>query len=150
MPAWQPATAARCLPRAVPKAGPDSVLDTLGNTGSAAFPRDLRLTAAEEFRQVFANSARCHQKPFTVLSRSNALGHARLGMAISKRNVRLATQRHRIKRLIRESFRHHQNEIAARDLVVLCNAGTDSLSNQQLSQALEGLWLRVNGKCRKS
>jgi len=43
---------------------------------------------------------------------------ARLGMAISKRNAKTAVLRNRIKRVLRDRFRHLRSQLPALDLVV--------------------------------
>ena len=82
---------------------------------------------------------------FTVLSRGNSdeggqPGAARLGLAISKKHCKLAVSRNRIKRLVRESFRHHQATLAGLDVVVLNQPGTHRASNSDLLQSLEAHW----------
>ena len=78
-----------------------------------------------------------------VLGRSNQLGEARLGLGIAKKHVKLAIDRNRIKRVIRESFRHHRKLINGMDLVVLAKAGTMGLTNKQLFSSLESHWKRL-------
>ncbi len=53
--------------------------------------------------------------------------NARLGFAISRQKVRLAVGRNRLRRLIRESFRHQVAALPPVDLVVLARERTRSL-----------------------
>ena len=78
-----------------------------------------------------------------MLARSNQLDNARLGLAIAKKHVKLAVDRNRIKRVIRESFRYNRQQISGLDLVVLGRAGTASLTNKQLFSSLESHWKRL-------
>ena len=55
---------------------------------------------------------------FQVMGRPNELGHARLGMIVSKRLFSRAVDRNRIRRLIRETFRMSVHTFPALDLVV--------------------------------
>ena len=48
---------------------------------------------------------------------------------IGKKNVKLAVQRNRLKRLIRESFRHNQETLAGWDIVVIARKGLGELEN---------------------
>ncbi len=59
---------------------------------------------------------------------------------IAKKNIRLAVQRNRSKRLIRESFRHHQDLLSGLDIVILARKGLDKLDNAAIVQLLEKLW----------
>lgn len=45
--------------------------------------------------------------------------HARLGVVVAKRNVRLAVARNRLKRFVRESFRLLQANLRGLDVVVV-------------------------------
>lgn len=68
---------------------------------------------------MFQNPIRSSSYSLTVLARSNELGLARLGVIIAKKHVKKAVLRNRIRRIIRESFRHQQRELLGLDLIVL-------------------------------
>jgi ribonuclease P protein component len=92
---------------------------------------------------VFRGAARSRDTYFTVLSTANGKRHARLGLAISKKQCRLATGRNRLKRIVRESFRRHQDVLAGRDLVVMAQAEAQAADNRTLFDSLEKHWQRV-------
>lgn len=69
-----------------------------------------------------------------------AEGGARLGIAVSKRNLRLAVERNRIKRLVRESFRTSGIRDLGLDIVVLPRAAVLQASPDRLRQALATRW----------
>ena len=79
-----------------------------------------------------------------MLARTNGLDRARLGLAIAKRNVRLAVDRNRIKRLVRESFRARRQELAGLDLVVMAKYNTSAKSNRELFDSLDAHWQRLS------
>ena len=87
---------------------------------------------------------------FTVLALSSQLDRPRLGLAISRKVARKAVTRNRIKRVIRESFRHWQTRLDSLDVVVLGRAGIATRSNSALNTALEKLWLQLIEKCAGS
>lgn len=68
---------------------------------------------------------------------------ARLGMAVAKKTLRRAVDRNRVKRLIRESFRFRQQELAGLDLVVMCARGIDLANPQQLRESLSRHWTKA-------
>ncbi|MFW5723284.1 MAG: ribonuclease P protein component [Halochromatium sp.] len=116
---------------------------------SFAFPRSARLLDAGDYDRVFAGARRSADRYFTVLARARALadesfsepfGAARLGLAISKRSVPRAVARNRIKRVIRDSFRHARAELPCVDLVVLCRRAAVDADNATLSAALAAHW----------
>jgi ribonuclease P protein component len=104
------------------------------------FTKEKRLLDAAAYGRVFKNAARSRDKWFTVLCRENDGRAGRLGLAISKKHCRAATQRNRIKRVVRESFRRHQSMLASLDIVVLNQPGARDGSNQQLTESLERHW----------
>ncbi len=74
----------------------------------------------------------------------NDEGFPRLGMAIAKKALRRAHDRNRIRRLVRESFRAHQSSLPFVDIVIMCRTEVLNMSNAELFQQLEGLWLRLH------
>ncbi len=69
---------------------------------------------------------------------------ARLGLAVAKKNAKLAVQRNRIKRIIRESFRMHQTTIPAVDIVVMIRPAVVKADNKTLFAELGELWQKLN------
>ncbi|PIE01390.1 MAG: ribonuclease P protein component [Thiothrix nivea] len=111
----------------------------------ASFPRANRLTRPEEFRRVFERGRhrRLQITGLTLRVRENTLPHARLGLAISKRSLKLAVQRNRVKRLVRESFRHSFSDLPAVDIVMMSQSELASMDNAAILQQLEVSWQRV-------
>jgi len=85
-----------------------------------------------------------------VLAVPNELDHPRLGLAISRKAARHAVARNRIKRQIRESFRHWQSALGGLDVVVVGRAGVATLKNKDLNLLLEQLWTRLIKTCAGS
>jgi len=85
------------------------------------------------------------------LYRPNGKESSRLGLAISKKNCRLAVGRNRLKRIVRESFRQQQMQMPGLDVVVLNQPAAGRASNQELFSSLEGHWRTCCHKsgCRK-
>jgi len=82
---------------------------------------------------------------FTVLYRPNGSDEPRIGLAIGKKNCRLSTERNRLKRIVRESFRQHRQELGGVDLVVLNQPAAARASNKALFESLGSHWSRVSG-----
>ena len=81
---------------------------------------------------------------FTVLYKENGEQEARLGMAMSKKNCRLAVGRNRLKRVIRESFRQHREALLGLDVVVLNQPAAMRASNKTLFDSLHQHWQRCH------
>lgn len=119
-------------------------LPTGGKVAGRRFTRSARLTDAKQYKQVFAGAERRGDRYFTVLSIANDVGAARLGMAVPRRQLPRAVDRNRLKRLIRESFRHHRAGMANRDIVVLVKADAQRAGNAELTSALARHWRRLS------
>ncbi|MFP4161440.1 MAG: ribonuclease P protein component [Ectothiorhodospira sp.] len=135
---------------AAPRVGCDCAPERLIDPGDRCFPRSVRLTRATEYQAVFNGGQRIKQHPFTVVCMPTEGDTPRLGLAISKRSLRLATRRQRIKRLVRESFRHHRGGLPPLDVVVMVRQGAVEYTNRDLYQILDRLWSRVIRQCRSS
>jgi ribonuclease P protein component len=107
------------------------------------FTRVMRLVDPADFKRVFGAGKRVSARAFTVLCCSNGLAYPRLGLAISRKHLSRSVDRNRIKRLIRESFRHWQQTLKGLDLVVLSKPGIGQYSNSDLRRCLEFQWLRL-------
>ncbi|HHH47320.1 MAG TPA: ribonuclease P protein component [Gammaproteobacteria bacterium] len=115
------------------------------------FPRRLRLLSREDFQRVF-DDTRCKSvdENLLVLATPNGRDYPRLGLAISKRNVKTAVGRNRVKRLVRESFRRHRQQLAGLDIVVLSRHATHDSSNPGLLHSLNRHWRRLVKRCANS
>jgi ribonuclease P protein component len=83
------------------------------------FPRERRLTSKRDFQFVFAKPYKVSFKYLIALYRANSYAYPRLGVIIGKQHVRRAVDRNRLRRVVRESFRHHQEKLKGLDIIVL-------------------------------
>ena len=104
--------------------------------GLYAFPRHERLTRKKDFEYVFKQGVKHVGKYFVCyLVRHEASGR-RMGMAVS-RKVGCAVARNRVKRMLREFYRHHRNRFPENLwLVVVARPGCDTLSHVELTDAM--------------
>ncbi len=107
------------------------------------FNRESRLLTPGQFQAVFSKPVRFGSSHITILITPNCNNKTRLGLAIAKKRVKLAVQRNRIKRQIRESFRLNQHNLPHIDMVVMVKSGTDKLENKEINQQLEKIWRKV-------
>ena len=70
----------------------------------------------------------------------NEAGDARLGMAVGVRAVGNAVRRNRLRRLIRESFRMHRQEMPAVDVLVTARTAAAKATNREIFASLARLW----------
>jgi ribonuclease P protein component len=87
-----------------------------------AFSKSHRLRSRAEFAAVFDLKVREARGPILVYGKPNDLGHPRLGLSTS-RKVGTAVRRNRIRRLLREAFRHLQHDLpVGYDFVIVVRA----------------------------
>jgi len=117
---------------------------SLTSSSSNRFTINNRLLDAAAFGRVFDKATRSRDQLFTVLCRRNQTSIGRLGLAISKKHCRRATERNRIKRIIRESFRQQQALLSGLDVVVINQPGATTASRQDITDSLDKHWLRCS------
>lgn len=119
-------------------------------TGAPArrgFSRQQRLLNAASFDAVYSRRVRVGDDYFSVNGAPNQLGQARLGLSIGAKSVGNAVARNRVKRVVRESFRHAALDLAGLDVVVGARNGARSAHNAQLRESLDGLWKKIRERC---
>ncbi len=101
------------------------------------FPKTARLLKAADYTNVFRQpDINLSAGPLRIRARKNRMRHARLGLVVTKRGTPRAHDRNRIKRLVREAFRHQAPRLPAVDVVVQVfgemdeDRLRDTLSNQ--------------------
>ena len=115
------------------------------------FPKSIRLLTSGDYSDVFqAVDVRVSSKHFLILARGKSLPTARLGIIVAKKHVKLAVQRNRVKRLLRESFRLRKSSLPNLDLVVLAKKGIDRLDNPDCALELQYLWNKLSRKVEKA
>ena len=108
------------------------------------FGKARRLLNAKDYSRVFDGAeARASHKHLLLLARTNNEPGHRLGLVIAKKNVRLAVQRNRIKRVAREVFRNLPSSEPQLDVILLARRGLDQLDNTQLSSILRQQWQKL-------
>lgn len=125
---------------------PDSSRQLTGCTRQPefGFQRDLKLTEARDFSRVFKGpDARYPLPGLLVLVKKNGLDHPRLGMAISRKHLARATARNRIKRMVRESFRLCQAQLAGWDIVVVSRKGISGIAHSKIKDKLQKTWQQI-------
>ncbi len=122
---------------------------------SFRFERTKRLLTAKDYQIVFASNQSFKDRDFLILVRKQlssehieissdiTLGVPRLGLAVSKKNFKRAVDRNLIKRVIRESFRLHQQDLVGLDIVVMSRSTTNVKDSNRLHQSLTRHWAQI-------
>ena len=114
------------------------------------YSTDVRIHCAADYKSVFDGALfKVHQPHFLFLAKRSELPNSRLGIVVAKKKVRRAHERNRVKRLARESFRLHQQQLDDLDIVVMPKAGIDAVPNAELHQQLQFAWQKLNRLVKK-
>lgn len=114
---------------------------------SHRFNKKQRLLSASDYKEVFdLNNVKISNSSLLILAKPSSGDQSRLGLVIAKKNIPTAVQRNRVKRVVRETFRHQEFTVAM-DIVFLARNRANQLSTQQLTQLLNSAWLDLEAKC---
>jgi len=122
---------------------------TTGRVGPVPFPRTARLIKPTDFKSVFEHNVASNDAFFRILAQPSAHPGSRMGLAVSRKVDRRAVGRNRIKRIVRESFRHWRAIDAAAggvalDIVVLARPAAAAADNQRLFSSLGHHWTSLS------
>jgi ribonuclease P protein component len=90
----------------------------MGPMSELTFSKRLRLLKSSEFDRVMRSRASAVDGALRLYGVANELGHARLGLTVSRR-MGGSVVRNRWKRSLREAFRLSQHQLPACDLVCI-------------------------------
>ena len=109
------------------------------------FPRRHRFARQGSFGAVLRNSRKI-RSPHAVLHVSTGQsGSSRLGVGVTRRLLPSAVERNRVKRALREVFRHHPVKASGLDLVVLFRTSFDRAENRAVIEEVKGLFDQACG-----
>lgn len=108
----------------------------------ARFPRLARVRASADFDRVFRQGRRVAM-PMLALHWLSGTATPRLGLAVSRKVDPHAVGRNRIKRLLRDQFRHARPHLAAGDFVLVARPAAASASPLALREAMMSLLRRA-------
>ena len=108
-----------------------------------SFPRSHRLVTKADFKRVFDEPLKVSKSCLMILFRTNQLKHARIGIIVGKRVANSAVDRNRIRRIVRDSFRLNQEELAGFDIVVIARQQCDTLSKEKIRKGIDDLWEKL-------
>jgi ribonuclease P protein component len=118
--------------------------------GRLTLPPRLRLRRKSDFDVAYARGRRMGDGFFSVTVTLHQSGAPRLGLAVAVKTAGGAVARNRIRRIIRESFRLHQRQLPAVDLVVSARPTAREATGTALRASLEALWKKVGEQCAAS
>ena len=118
----------------------------MSRLGSERFPKTARLLKRSEFLRISNTGAKFHSANFVVISSANSECESRLGITVSGK-VGNAVIRNRIKRRVREFFRHRRAAFRSNlDIVVIARKSAACLPSKNLDDELEKILANPSGR----
>lgn len=107
-----------------------------------------RLKKPDQFQTVYKSKQWGGSQHFTfnVLGQDNLdsnRGHGVLGVTVSKKVSKLAVDRNRIKRQVRDYYRLRQHDIENAHLVITAKPSCKKASDTERYESLEQLWAKI-------
>jgi ribonuclease P protein component len=103
-----------------------------------------RIRKRGEYVRLSREGRRCHNPHFTAVYGPARAAHCRLGVTVTKK-VGNASQRNRIKRLVREHFRLNRHGLSGEwDINIIARREAAELTNDQIFQSLQDLFDRIS------
>ncbi len=103
------------------------------------------ISSNEGFSDIFDSPDQKHStKNILILSKENSLGFSRIGVAIRKKDNRLAVDRNNIKRKIKGSFLAKVLELPNKDFVVYVKKNLKG-KEEELKEDLDKIWGKYSG-----
>lgn len=113
------------------------------------FSKKYRLSGQCDIQAAFDDGKKLKFQYFLVFYRPNELPHARIAVLLKKHYAKQAVTRNWIRRVIRQSFRHHKNHLKGLDiLLVLCTKYTPENKNK-IPDTVEHLWQLIKKPLKK-
>ena len=114
-----------------------------------SFSKINKLTCPSQFNVVFSDcELRIQFKGFIVLAKKTNHENSRLGLVIAKKNLPLAAQRNKLKRIVRETFRKNRFSQSV-DVVFLAQKGIAKYPFSDLNEMLAEAWSNLQKKLQK-
>lgn len=108
-----------------------------------------RLHKATEFQAVIRFRRTVSGEFLQFCVKPSNLDHPRLGLIVAKKLERRAVRRNRLKRLLREIFRKHQQELDKMDCIFRLQRSLAQIDSVRIRQEAEMLILKLRMKqCR--
>ena len=108
-----------------------------------SFPKNKRILKRKDFIRLSKQGKKLFSHYFIAIVAKGAAENNRIGITASKK-VGNAPERNRIKRLIREYFRHRQdNNPEKKDISIIARKGIVALPNKEISKELDKLFNKI-------
>ena len=108
-----------------------------------SLPASQRLKKPSQFQSVYQSKQWGGSRHFTFNVLAQEQSNPVFGVTVSKKVSKNAVDRNRIKRQVREFFRHKKSELDNADIVITAKPSCMKANDDQRKESLEELWGKV-------
>ena len=105
-----------------------------------SFKKRNRLLNKTAFSSVLSAQKKRFCGTFILYTHENSYDHPRMGIIISKKQVRLASDRNRIRRMVKETFRENIASLPNIDIVLIGLHPMQHLTGIEILRCIEKQW----------
>ena len=116
----------------------------MNNAQSYGFDKSIRLVNSKQYSKVLGKGKTQRNPLFVMVSLPNGAQKGRLGITVSKKVSKKAVARNRIKRLIRETYRHCHARLPSEDIVIIARAHAAKADNRLIRETLTKQWAKIS------
>ncbi len=112
-------------------------MEKINHFSNQSFPKNLRIIKSDHFKQIFKSGRKIYSANFVIYVLSNQLDFPRIGISVGRRVSTKATDRNKIKRLIREVFRTNKNIFDKNDIVLVVKNNVKDVKGKDLFEEIK-------------
>jgi len=121
---------------------------SISDKAKRTLKKDNRLAKPDDFHWVYQSKQWGGSNLFTYNVRANqeselVLSGSRLGVTVAKKVSKRAVDRNRLKRQMREFYRHRQEQLTNASLVITAKPASLKATDSEREQSLQELWAKV-------
>lgn len=121
---------------------------SISDKAKRTLKKDNRLANPDDFHWVYQSKQWGGSDLFTYNVRANQesellLSGSRLGVTVAKKVSKRAVDRNRLKRQMREFYRHRQEQLINVSLVITAKPASLKASDSEREQSLQDLWAKL-------
>lgn len=113
------------------------------NKHTKSIPQHLKIKTDSQFSTIFTKGKKIKSECCAIFFYPNNLPYPRIGIIVAKKNINKAVRRNSCRRVVRESFRYHQQDFVGVDIIINIYRSANNLTKKQLRTCIEEQWQKL-------
>lgn len=107
------------------------------------FSKNWRIRTTPEFQRVYSEYQSLSGHYYFLYYWNNNFGYSRLGVVASRKNLKKAVMRNRVRRIVRENFRLQKHRLPPIDIVFIAKFRSGRANKKELHQCTNQLFYQL-------